>query len=340
MNGSKVVLGTIPDPDPPCLAPKSPKVRLSVDRPIPTYRSSLTSFFHFLTGSRTLLQNLTQWHTLDSHHGCVNTLAWNAGGNYLLSGSDDHRLIITDPFSRRVRSDVLTAHRANIFSAQFLPHTSDVRLVSAAGDGILAYTHIERAAETRQCLFNCHHGTAYEILTWPGDPHTFLSCGEDGTVRWFDLRIKDRCDRASCQEDVLISGPDPVTAMAIDPVVPYRLAVGTSDSAVRLFDRRVLGTKSTGQTQSRCLAALLTRFVVPELRGKHRRITAVNFRPDGREILASYSSDYVYVFDPQVSLFINAMKRDSLYFAEFGMHRQSKRSIELQGVLTICIVGR
>ncbi|TRY77394.1 hypothetical protein TCAL_00145 [Tigriopus californicus] len=250
-------------------------------------------------GSRTLLQNLTQCHTLDSHHGCVNTLAWNAGGQWLLSGSDDHRLVITDPFSRRVISDVLTAHRANIFSAQFLPHTSDARLVSAAGDGILAYTHVERATETRACLFNCHHGTAYEILTWPGDPHTFLSCGEDGTVRWFDLRIKDRCDRASCQEDVLIAGPDPVTAMAMDPVVPYRLAVGSSDSAVRLFDRRMLGTRSTGQTQSRSLAALLARFIVPELRGKHRRITAVDFRPDGREILASYSSDYVYIFDPQ-----------------------------------------
>ena len=39
-------------------------------------------------------------HTLDSHRGCVNTVAWNESGTLLLSGSDDRRLIVTDPFSR------------------------------------------------------------------------------------------------------------------------------------------------------------------------------------------------------------------------------------------------
>ena len=32
--------------------------------------------------------------------------------------------------------------------------------------------------------------------------------------------------------------------------------------------------------------------------GKKRRITAVEYRPDGQEILVSFSSDYIYVFDP------------------------------------------
>ena len=34
----------------------------------------------------------------------------------------------------------------------------------------------------------------------PQDCHTFLSCGEDGTVRWFDLRIKTSCNREECRE--------------------------------------------------------------------------------------------------------------------------------------------
>ena len=34
----------------------------------------------------------------------------------------------------------------------------------------------------------------------PQDCHTFLSCGEDGTVRWFDLRIKSSCHREDCKE--------------------------------------------------------------------------------------------------------------------------------------------
>ena len=38
--------------------------------------------------------------------------------------------------------------------------------------------------------FTCHSTTTYELLTVAGDPNSFLSCGEDGTVRWFDLRTK------------------------------------------------------------------------------------------------------------------------------------------------------
>ena len=80
-------------------------------------------------------------------------------GTLLLSGSDDHRLVITDPFNyrcslsniinqskilSRVREDVRTAHRANIFSAQFLPETSDHQIVSCAGDGAILHTDILR----------------------------------------------------------------------------------------------------------------------------------------------------------------------------------------------------
>ncbi len=43
-------------------------------------------------------------------------------------------------------------------------------------------------------------GTVYELLSVPDDPHTFLSCGEDGTVRWFDTRTKTSCNREDCQE--------------------------------------------------------------------------------------------------------------------------------------------
>ena len=41
----------------------------------------------------------------------------------------------------------------------------------------------------------------------------------------------------------------------------------------------------------------MSRFSVPEFGEKMRRLTCVSWRPDGREILASYSSDYIYIFD-------------------------------------------
>ena len=50
--------------------------------------------------------------------GCVNTLAWNSPGSLLLSGSDDHRLVVTNPHTRATVTDLHTPHRANIFSAK------------------------------------------------------------------------------------------------------------------------------------------------------------------------------------------------------------------------------
>jgi len=39
-----------------------------------------------------------------------------------------------------------------------------------------------------------------QILTLPNDPHSFLSCGEDGAVRRFDLRSKSHCNKDQCKE--------------------------------------------------------------------------------------------------------------------------------------------
>ena len=61
------------------------------------------------------------------------------------------------------------------------------------------------------------------------------------------------------------------------------------------FDRRMLGSNP-----ARCKAGLISRFLLPEMEGKKRRITAVDYRPDGQEILVSFSSDYIHIFDPKV----------------------------------------
>lgn len=110
-----------------------------------------------------------------------------------------------------------------------MPHTNDQEIISCSGDGIIYYTHTEKSPEyNRQCQFTCHYGTAYEVLTKngtntifcrvfclitvtclcsfcqimtvPNDPYTFLSCGEDGTVRWFDLRTKTSCNKEDCKD--------------------------------------------------------------------------------------------------------------------------------------------
>lgn len=59
--------------------------------------------------------------------------------------------------------------------------------------------------------------------------------------------MKFRCKKARCKEDVLISHHRAITALSINPIMPHELAIGSSDSTVRTFDRRMLGTAATGK---------------------------------------------------------------------------------------------
>uniref|UniRef100_A0A671VMA3 Ddb1 and cul4 associated factor 6 n=1 Tax=Sparus aurata TaxID=8175 RepID=A0A671VMA3_SPAAU len=238
--------------------------------------------------------------TLNVHDGCVNTISWNDTGEYILSGSDDTFLVISNPYNKKVKKSIRSGHRANIFSAKFMPHTNGQEIVSCSGDGIIYYTHTEKSPEyNRQCQFTCHYGTAYEIMTVPNDPYTFLSCGEDGTVRWFDLRMKTSCTKEDCKDDILINCRRAATSISISPLVPYYLAVGCSDSSVRIYDRRMLGTRATGNYMGRGTTGMCVRFVPAHLSNKSCRVTSLCYSEDGQEVLVSYSSDYIYLFDPK-----------------------------------------
>uniref|UniRef100_A0A3Q3J6D8 Ddb1 and cul4 associated factor 6 n=1 Tax=Monopterus albus TaxID=43700 RepID=A0A3Q3J6D8_MONAL len=251
-------------------------------------------------GRREFVQRLKLEATLNVHDGCVNTISWNDTGEYILSGSDDTFLVITNPYNKKVKKSIRSGHRANIFSAKFMPHTNDQEIISCSGDGIIYYTHIEKSPEyNRQCQFTCHYGTAYEIMTVPNDPYTFLSCGEDGTVRWFDLRTKTSCTKEDCKDDILINCRRAATSISISPLMPYYLAVGCSDSSVRIYDRRMLGTRATGNYMGRGTTGMCVRFVPAHLSNKSCRVTSLCYSEDGQEVLVSYSSDYIYLFDPK-----------------------------------------
>lgn len=83
-------------------------------------------------------------------------------------------------------------------------HFTSLMLVALFAFLILSFLNIssdvERQEETHDCKFTCHYSTCYDVITLPDDPHTFLTCGEDDCVRWFDLRIKTKCSTRECQE--------------------------------------------------------------------------------------------------------------------------------------------
>ncbi|CAG0897341.1 unnamed protein product, partial [Darwinula stevensoni] len=197
-----------------------------------------------------------------------------------------------------------TGHRSNIFSAKFLPKSGNQRIVSCSGGGQILYTDLERLEETRANWFLCHEGTTYEILTLPFDPHCFLSCGEDGTVRHFDLRIKNSCSLPNCNEvsvptfyilDILIKMKNGVTALSVNPMLPYQLGVGSADGLVRIYDRRSLitGPKLFTPVERGQLGVFYTGSSLED----SNRVTCLAFSPNGCDVLVSYSSDYLYLFN-------------------------------------------
>ncbi|TMS06610.1 DDB1- and CUL4-associated factor 6 [Larimichthys crocea] len=213
-------------------------------------------------GRREFVQRLKLEGTLNVHDGCVNTISWNDTGEYILSGSDDTFLVISNPYNKKVKKSIRSGHRANIFSAKFMPHTNGQEIISCSGDGIIYYTHTEKSPEyNRQCQFTCHYGTAYE--------------------------------------DILINCRRAATSISISPLVPYYLAVGCSDSSVRIYDRRMLGTRATGNYMGRGTTGMCVRFVPAHLSNKSCRVTSLCYSEDGQEVLVSYSSDYIYLFDPK-----------------------------------------
>lgn len=247
-------------------------------------------------GNLDFIQRLKLERKLEVHNGCVNTICWNDSGQYILSGSDDQYLVITNPFDGKKVTSIRSGHRANIFSAKFLPNCYDKEIVSCSGDGKIFYTNTEREDMYGTNCFDCHFGTTYEVVVVPNEASTFLSCGEDCTVRWFDLRMKTKCNKDDCRDDVMIFCQRAVTSMAVNPMVPYELGIALSDSTVLIFDRRMLGTRATGNYTTKFTTGLTCRFTASTLKNRNYRITSLCYSPDGNEMLVSYSSEYIYLF--------------------------------------------
>ncbi|XP_063985087.1 DDB1- and CUL4-associated factor 6-like isoform X2 [Diachasmimorpha longicaudata] len=294
-----------------------------------------TKLYSSSKASLQLIQRMSLVKRLKVHHGCVNSICWNHTGDLILSGSDDQHLVLTNAYNYKVLDDYKTSHRANIFSAKFLPNSGDHRIVSCSGDGIILYTDLMRKTETFQNQFTCHSGTTYEIATIPGDPYSFLSCGEDCTVRYFDLRVKSSCNTSKCKDDILISCERAVTALSVNPMMPYQLAIGCSDSTVRIHDRRMLNLRDAdwgGGINSSILP--LSLFSVPEFEGNSYRITSLSYSPEGNEVLVSYSSDHLYLFSEK-DHGSKQLKKDSLSRSTNKKHSvrspQPVRRLRLRG---------
>ncbi|XP_068139623.1 DDB1- and CUL4-associated factor 6-like [Drosophila tropicalis] len=257
------------------------------------------------------VQRMDLMQTMDVHNGCVNTVNWNANGTHIVSGSDDNCLVITEAKTSRVILKSRTQHKRHIFSARFMPHCNDQAVISCSGEGLVLHTEFLTPYSQRQrsqdvlifeedqrtSVFDCHKfGSTFDVLPLVDAPRSFLSCGEDSTVRCFDLNVSSRCTELVCHKHIYIMAPCAVTAMDVAPINTHLLAIGCSDSIVRIYDRRKMspGHDSSGANETQPLKA----YPIPlSFTRRHYRPTCVKFNSDESELLVSYSMEQLYLFD-------------------------------------------
>lgn len=185
------------------------------------------------------IRRLHQTQSLEGHRGCVNAIAWDHTGRWMVSGSDDCRLNIwrplepfrTDP-NRYLLCSLPTSHPNNIFACKFMNSSSNADLppsdiISCSADGLVQWTHVSASiyAESSQLAlhrtlpsmttpqhyappnsgFQCHVDMAFDVEPDPlGFGSCFFSCSQDGTVNLYDLRIRSSCACEGCNQHTYI----------------------------------------------------------------------------------------------------------------------------------------
>ena len=92
---------------------------------------------------------------LPGHDGCVNAIGWSESGKWLISGSDDQKICIHDPFSNRngPLQKLPTDHLSNIFQTKFLPYSNDRVIISSARDGLVSMSILDQTGQLGKVLY-------------------------------------------------------------------------------------------------------------------------------------------------------------------------------------------
>ncbi|KAI8348017.1 WD40-repeat-containing domain protein [Choanephora cucurbitarum] len=273
---------------------------------------------------------------LAGHSGCINTLDWSALGDLLLTGSDDTQLNIYSSYDNyKMLHTIDTGHTANIFTAKFMPQTSNRIILSGAGDAELRIFDVTNPRTPLNSMYVCHSDQLRRICTLPDNPHEFFTCSLDGnnvgTVRHFDLRTPHVCS------------PHNLNSMSISKLYPHYFALAGMSDFIFLHDRRMLASSSTVASlstdmtrTSKCIMRFSPR--TDKTSRINRHITACKFSDsNGYELIGSWSSDAIYLFNindsPDELMHQNNLRSSqrrhmsSLSSEEGTLNRQRKRKI-------------
>jgi WD repeat-containing protein 42A len=300
-----------------------------LNRPLRSDTAAASRAFQHAVASDPSNIALLEKHTeLRGHRGCVNSVQFNDSGSLLVSGSDDTKLMLWDTETWKRVAVWNSDHTANIFHARFMPCSNDSRIVSCAGDGEVRLSQCEEGSSNWSVVrvFPQHRDRVKKVALEPGNPNLILSCAEDGTVREFDLRIRDD---APDQGRVIVEfrgfndAARPLESMnelqgvQLNPADASMLAVCGRDGAVRCYDRRMVGGGTAGGPTKPTMRFAPARYRISKQALRSGNVSGIEFSRDGSQIVATYLNDNVYLFDIRESRQFDRFE-PSLHFGSRG----------------------
>ncbi|XP_073842523.1 uncharacterized protein [Musca autumnalis] len=236
--------------------------------------------------SRHVVERMKLSHVLRKHNGCVNCLNFNKGGDLLVTGSDDARLIVWDWAGNKVKHIWKSGHSSNIFQSKFVPTSSFIDIISAARDGRVRRSIVPSSGgKVQTSNLYVHRGPVHKLVICPDNPSEIISVGEDGFICSKDLREEyHKIDLLQVMSHVKKSRKVRLFSISHHPFAP-EICVSGSDSYVRVYDKRSMKDPVHTMCPEHILEACTPS------------VTCCVYNHTGSEILASYSEENIYLFD-------------------------------------------
>ncbi|KAK6144486.1 hypothetical protein DH2020_021306 [Rehmannia glutinosa] len=278
-----------------------------------------------VSASQTLIEHIDLYGKLNGHKGCVNTVAFTSTGEILLSGSNDLQIMLWDWATEKLICSYPFGHFLEILQARFMPLTDDCKIVTSSADCQVRLIMLKNGSVETKKLSE-HEGSVHSLAVEPGNPYVFYSCGEDGFVQHYDLRSCSATELFNCASFEEPPWRIGMYSIVIDPRNPNYFAVGGADPFARVFDIRKYQVNASTK-----VGTPVNTFCPHHLIATNNIITSLAYSSTS-ELLASYSHEFIYLFQKNMGWGANPLHPPHVYPLCAPCYTGHKNSLTIKGV--------
>eukprot|EP00592_Proboscia_alata_P029984 CAMPEP_0194443874 /NCGR_PEP_ID=MMETSP0176-20130528/126957_1 /TAXON_ID=216777 /ORGANISM="Proboscia alata, Strain PI-D3" /LENGTH=911 /DNA_ID=CAMNT_0039270187 /DNA_START=155 /DNA_END=2893 /DNA_ORIENTATION=+ len=205
---------------------------------------------------------------VDAHDADINSFAFNPVNEFLLvTGSADKTCALWDLRNLKQRLQTLVGHTDQVFRVEWSPFNESVldpaapteeptsgispgsgwnetmQLISGGEDGLVCYWDLnaklqgEKLTLDAASIFRGHTDVVEDVDWHKRDVHLIGSCGDDRTVRLWDVR---EVNPNKATKTVVDAHDADINSLAFNPVNEFLLVTGSADKTCALWDLRNL----------------------------------------------------------------------------------------------------